>query len=152
MSFTSIEECTSLQKLLDTFFKSHDPTLKHKRQYISAIFYHDESQQELAKKWIQQNGSQFGSAIVTELLQYSTFHNAEDYHQKYFLRKNKSLFKELKLDDAQVITSPIATQLNGLCAGFGSVEQLLELNLSKESTQLLKNLIKDGPNLYECGI
>lgn len=144
----------SYEKLLDIFFKSHDPTIKYKRQYISAIFYHDESQRTHINQWVKQNSSQFESPIVTEVLQYTVFHNAENYHQKYFFRKYPSLNRELKLTDAQIITSPIASRLNGFCAGFGSLNQLEEnnFNLSAENTKLLQNLIKEGPSLHECGI
>lgn len=143
----------SFEKLVEIFFKSHDPTVKYKRQYISAIFYHNQEQRKSIDDWIKQNAGQF-TPIVTELIEFTVFHNAEDYHQKYFLRKYKQILNELNLNNAQIITSPISTRLNGFCAGFGSLQQLEEekFNLSNKSVSVLQELIKEGPNLHECGI
>ena len=49
-----------------------------------------------------------------------------NYHQKYFLRKYPQLLRELMLDDAGIITSPIATRLI-----FYQIIPLVKTNLEK---------------------
>lgn len=148
------ESRLTLNSLLDTFFKSHDPTTKYKRQYISAIFYYDEEQRKTINNWIEQHSFNFSKPIVTEIIKNEHFHNAENYHQKYHLRKHNDILSELKLNDEQIITSSIATRLNAFCAGFGSLKQLKEgnFNISTKSKKELLTLICEGPNLSECGI
>ena len=55
-------------------------------QYRSAIFYHSDKQKELAeeyKKKLDGSGA-FGQPIVTEIVPFTEFYRAEDYHQNYF--------------------------------------------------------------------
>lgn len=123
---------------------------------MSAIFYKDEQQKELAQKSLQERQKQLSNPIVTQLLPLEGYYLAEDFHQKYFLRKHRSLLAELKLSDIDIIESPIATRMNAFCAGFGSVEQLDEelkrygVKLSDDNLSLVKQLIGYGPNLGEC--
>ena len=123
---------------------------------MSAIFYKDEQQKELAQNSLKEKQKQLSQQIVTQLLPLKQYYLAEDYHQKYFLRKHRSLLAELKLSDSQIVDSPIATRLNAFCAGFGSEQQMNEdlkqfgLKLSKENENLLKQSIGYGPNLGEC--
>merc|ERR1712026_93144 len=41
---------TDYAELLNIFWNNHDPCTKQKRQYMSAIFYHDEEQKRLLRK------------------------------------------------------------------------------------------------------
>lgn len=83
------------EKLLEVFFRTHDPTTlnrqgpDHGSQYRSAIFYFDEAQKETAeriKMELDKSGA-FKQPIVTEIVASAPFYPAEDYHQDYF-RKN----------------------------------------------------------------
>lgn len=82
----------SYQELLEVFFKTHDPTTLNRQgadrgtQYRSAVFYHSESQRDVASKYkLKLNSSQeYSSPIVTEITQIKSFYPAEDYHQNYF--------------------------------------------------------------------
>jgi peptide-methionine (S)-S-oxide reductase len=84
-------------KLLDWFWKLHDPTTLNRQgndvgtQYRSAIFYHSEEQQRAAEASKQKLGASgvHGSPIVTEIAKASRFYEAEDYHQEYY-RLNKA--------------------------------------------------------------
>lgn len=138
------------------FIKSHDPTLKHKRQYISAIFYRNADEKNLIEKFLESKKPSYSSPIVTELVPFDEFTNAENYHQKYFLRKYPSIMKETGLQiDSDLITSPLAAKLNGICAGFGSINNINEqdrMKLSSTTINLLETMIKNGPNIAECGI
>lgn len=79
-------------ELLDVFFHTHDPTSLNRQgadvgtQYRSAIFYVDEDQKTMAQKFIERlnDSKAFDKPIVTTLEPFTTFYEAEDYHQKYF--------------------------------------------------------------------
>jgi peptide-methionine (S)-S-oxide reductase len=83
------------EKLLEVFFKTHDPTTLNRQgadqgtQYRSVIFAHDEEQQATAeriKQALDASGA-YAGPIVTEIVPSTKFYPAEDYHQDYF-RKN----------------------------------------------------------------
>lgn len=85
-------EKISYDKLLNTFFKIHDPTTLNRQgpdigsQYRSAIFCHGKRQISAARvsKKLLEMKDKFKKPIVTEILPTTTFYKAEDYHQKYF--------------------------------------------------------------------
>ena len=81
----------SYQDLLDFFWRHVDPTdaggqfVDRGPQYRSVIFYHDGEQQRLAaesKRALGKSGA-FKKPIVTDILPFTTFYRAEDYHQGY---------------------------------------------------------------------
>lgn len=84
------------EKLLDLFFKMHDPTQLNRQgpdvgsQYRSAVFTHSREQARAAekKKAEAETSGRFKSPIVTAIEQAKEFWPAEDYHQRYF-EKNK---------------------------------------------------------------
>ena len=84
--------------LLGVFWKNHDPTTINRQgpdigtQYRSAIFYHDDEQKaqaEQSKADANASGS-FRRPVVTEVTPASTFHKAEEYHQKYLAKHGRS--------------------------------------------------------------
>lgn len=80
----------SYETLLDIFWKNHDPTTLNRQgpdigsQYRSAIFCHDNTQMETARKSIQNVSKVYDNPIVTEIKPAEPFYDAEEYHQKYF--------------------------------------------------------------------
>jgi peptide methionine sulfoxide reductase msrA/msrB len=80
------------EELLDHFWKHVDPTdaggqfVDRGAQYRSAIFYHDEDQKRLAEKSKEALGKsgKFNKPIATEILKFTKFYEAEDYHQDYY--------------------------------------------------------------------
>ncbi|MEI6897743.1 MAG: peptide-methionine (S)-S-oxide reductase MsrA [Psychromonas sp.] len=82
----------SYQTLLEVFFTLHDATQLNRQgndigtQYRSAIFYHDELQQQLAMHYVSELATQaiFDRPIVTQIEPLSTFYAAEDHHQGYY--------------------------------------------------------------------
>ena len=79
-------------ELLEVFWKTHDPTTLNRQgadigtQYRSAVFYHDESQREIAeqlKSKLNTEGA-FPKPVVTEIVEASEMYVAEQYHQNYF--------------------------------------------------------------------
>ena len=71
--------CTTYKDLLKMFWKNHDPTAFHKAQYMSAIFYHDEQQKQLAEQTRAEHQKTIRMKIVTKILPASTFYVAEQY-------------------------------------------------------------------------
>jgi peptide-methionine (S)-S-oxide reductase len=82
----------SYKELLQIFFSVHDPTTPNRQgadigpQYRSIILYHNESQKTTAEKVIQEVEAEglWSAPIVTEVVPFSEFYIAEDYHQRYF--------------------------------------------------------------------
>lgn len=93
-------EQTTYQDLLNKFWKSIDPTdpggqfYDRGHAYTTAIFYHDEEQRELAEasKKSLTDSQRFNTPIVTPIVPFTNFTNAEDYHQDYYL-KNPTRYK-----------------------------------------------------------
>ena len=85
----------SYEKLLDVFWHNHNPTTLNRQgpdvgnQYRSAIFYHDETQKEIAEKSKQSldSSESFDDPIVTQIIPAPKFYKAEEYHQKYFKKQ-----------------------------------------------------------------
>lgn len=82
----------SYARLLKVFFAvAHDPTQKGRQgndigsQYRSAIFFADETQREVAERYIRQlqDAAVFDAPIVTEVVPLDAFHVAEKYHHDY---------------------------------------------------------------------
>ncbi len=94
----------SYSALLDVFWKHIDPTdgggqfVDRGAQYRSAIFYHDETQKQLAEKSKEQLATSgvFDKALITEISPLTKFYRAEEYHQDYY--KNHSIRYRLYRD------------------------------------------------------
>jgi peptide methionine sulfoxide reductase msrA/msrB len=80
------------EELLDVFWKHVDPTdpggqfVDRGAQYRTAIFYHDDHQRRIAlasKKELDESG-RFSKPIATEIIAFSKFYEAEEYHQDYY--------------------------------------------------------------------
>ncbi|RIL09128.1 MAG: peptide-methionine (S)-S-oxide reductase [Proteobacteria bacterium] len=92
------------EKLLDTFWKSINPTQADGQfadigpHYRTAIFYHDQKQREAAEKSkgeLSASGK-FDKPIATEILPASEFYAAEGYHQEYY-KKNPGHYERYKI-------------------------------------------------------
>ena len=82
----------SYDDILDFFFRLHDPTTANRQgndigtQYRSAIFYHDDAQRDAAQRAIQRAQPKWPRPIVTEVVPFTNFYEAEDFHQDYLQR------------------------------------------------------------------
>ena len=82
----------SFKEVLQVFFTVHDPTTLNRQgndvgsSYRSAIFYHDETQKQIAEEVIREVTAEgiYDRPIVTEVTAFDKFHIAENYHQEYF--------------------------------------------------------------------
>ena len=118
----------SYNELLDVFWDSHSPTAPpYSQQYKSIIFYHDEAQKELAVQSKQQREMRMGGKITTELIPFSAFYLAEDYHQKFYLQQVPELIADFRVmypDADKFINSTAAARVNGYVDGCGTSETL----------------------------
>ena len=85
----------SYEDIVRLFFKFHDPTTPNRQgpnvgyQYRSEIFYDTEEEKKIAKKVLEETNKKFGGKIVTKISKEKNYCKAEEYHQKYFQKKNK---------------------------------------------------------------
>jgi len=83
------------KELLEFFWRHVDPTdsggqfVDRGSQYRSAIFYHDEEQRQLAEgsKLALSKSGRFDKPIVAEIVPFTKFYEAEDYHQDYYKKQ-----------------------------------------------------------------
>lgn len=82
----------SYAQLLEVFFGVHDPTTLNRQgndigtQYRSVIFHHSELQRNIALQAIEaaRSSGNWKDEVVTELLPFTQFYPAEEYHDNYF--------------------------------------------------------------------
>jgi len=78
--------------LLEIFWYAHDPTTRDRQgadegsQYRSVIFFHNAGQKKIAeglKKKLDASGA-YKSPVVTDIVPFTVFYPAENYHRDYF--------------------------------------------------------------------
>jgi peptide-methionine (S)-S-oxide reductase len=82
----------SFADLLTVFWRTHDPTTLNRQgadvgtQYRSVIFYHNEAQKATAEKSKAETEAEglWPDPIVTEIVPFEKFYEAEAYHQDYY--------------------------------------------------------------------
>ena len=85
-------EVISFSKLLEVFWKTHDPTTLNRQgadvgpQYRSVIFYYNDRQKELAVHYRDEleKAGIWDNPIVTEIAPFKNFHKAEQYHLDFY--------------------------------------------------------------------
>ena len=82
------------EQLLETFWMMHNPTQKNRQgpdigtQYRSAIFYHNQEQKQIAEQ--SKKEKDLGVKIQTEITLAKEFYPAEEYHQKYLKKQDRT--------------------------------------------------------------
>lgn len=84
----------AFRDLLDVFFTIHDPTTLNRQgadvgtQYRSVIFHHGPEQERVARDVLAALAREgtWDVPLVTEVVPFTAFYPAEDYHQEYFGR------------------------------------------------------------------
>ena len=114
----------SYEELLELALTSHDPTRSpHKGQYASLVLAHDEDQLATAHRVAERFETRLGRRLATRIEPLKHFTLAEDYHQKYYLRNDRTLmtdFRAMYPDDSAFRESTAAARVNGYVAGDGS--------------------------------
>ena len=86
---------TSFKKILDYFFRIHNPTTIDRQgndigsSYRSAIFFQNEEEKAIAQEMITlvNASGKWKVDVVTTLEPWTTFWKAEEYHQDYLVKK-----------------------------------------------------------------
>ena len=140
----------SYEKLIRLFFKEHNPcATPWGRQYMSILLTHSDEQAKTAKKLVAEIEETTGKDVTTEIAPLVRFYRAEDYHQKYSLRRSPRLLAELAemYPSAKDLTdSTAAARLNAYLGGHRSKAKLEEeidsLGLSEEGRTLLRGMVR----------
>jgi peptide-methionine (S)-S-oxide reductase len=89
-------EIVSYKKLLDIFWKHHDPTQGNRQgpdvgsQYRSVVFYSNNQQKELIERSLERIENKLGKKTTTEVVKAGKFYEAEEYHQKYLEKRGQT--------------------------------------------------------------
>jgi len=102
-------------KLLEVFFKTHDPTTINRQgadtgtQYRSAIFYHNENQKKLTEATIKKIEKEkiYDNPVVTEVIPFKDFYEAENYHKNYYENNKSAVY-------CQLVINPKLKKLEGM--------------------------------------
>ncbi|SFP88765.1 peptide-methionine (S)-S-oxide reductase [Salibacterium halotolerans] len=94
---------------------------------MSLLMYDNNEQQEKALASKAELEKELGETVQTEIKARSTFYTAENYHQKYFLRRYKKAVQTLSAlypDEASFRDSTVTARLNGFVRGRSSMKEL----------------------------
>ena len=136
--------------LLAFFWESHRPTSRSwRRQYLHAVFFHDAGQEQAALASKVAIEERLGETVRTEVLPLRSFTPAEDYHQKYLLKRESDLTRELTRiypRHADLVDSTAAARINAYVGGYGDPRQLARemdrLGLGPEGQAKLRMLVE----------
>ena len=103
------------------FWSEHNPcAASHSRQYRSAIFYATEEERRTAEASSARVAKELGDDVATAIEPLATFTPAEDYHQKYELRRHRDVVASLAAldpNDRALTDSTAAARLNAYFDG-----------------------------------
>jgi peptide-methionine (S)-S-oxide reductase len=113
------------------------------------VFWHNAEQRACAEEALARISEANGGAeVTTKLLEHGRFYLAEDYHQKYVLRRHReieSVLLETYPDLVEFTNSTATARLNGYLAGYGTQESLAHdlprLGLNTEAQERLDMMI-----------
>ena len=127
-------EVVCYEDLLERFWSSRDHSREaFSRQYRAAVFTHDDEQRSLAQRAAEAWATDHGLVVATAIEPLTRFYRAEDYHQKYRLRREGALCDELVErygSDEAMVNATASARINGLLGGYvrsGELEALLPL-------------------------
>ena len=154
-------EVLSYDDLLKIFWSAHRcDQINTSRQYMNAVFYHDEAQKKLAEK--SRAAAAAGQKVdvgrvQTSILPVGDFTYAEGYHQKYYLTRYPEIREILRKGyptGKKLADSTVATRLNAyLGSGMKRdwsvfLKELPEYGLPKKLEESLsvaaKEMIKES--------
>jgi peptide-methionine (S)-S-oxide reductase len=129
------------EELLRQIWANRRGGRSYSRQYMEAVFCSDAEQEATARRL----------GISVPIVSDARFYLAEDYHQKYYLRHDRTLIAELAdYTPRELVESTVAARLNGYISG-GYVsgrstlaqlhDELPQLGLSAAAATHLERLV-----------
>ena len=92
---------------IDEIWKNRRGGRSYGRQYMEAVFAANAEQEDIARS----------RGVTAPIITGARFHLAEDYHQKYYLRHDSVLMRELAdYKPRDLVDSTVAARLNGYVA------------------------------------
>ncbi len=94
----------SYREILEIFFAIHDPTTPNRQgndvgtQYRSIILYHNDEQRKIAEEMIKEVEKKLGKKVVTEVVPFEAFYEAEDYHHNFYDKHRNYPYCRLVID------------------------------------------------------
>lgn len=139
-------ETISYAELLDIFFADIDPyEVSWSRQYASVILYTDDDQRLQAEQAAEKLAAKSGKNVTVTIGPLSIFTPAEDYHQKFYLRRYRDLateFSRIYPNPRDFRRSTATARVNAILGGYGNqdaVQRLAaDLGLSEDSLATLR--------------
>jgi peptide-methionine (S)-S-oxide reductase len=111
----------SYDRLLAEFWRQHEPCEQAwSRQYQAILFHGSAAQEQAARRSALAVHEVEGRAIATEVRPLARFYLAEDYHQKYALRRDSPRVAELRRlypTEAEFRDAPATAKINAWCHG-----------------------------------
>jgi len=145
----------SYPDLLEIFWAAHRcDQINSSRQYMNAVFYHDEAQQKAAEESRAAAAKKRGievDEVRTSVIPVGHFTYAEAYHQKYYLTRFSEVrdwLTRVYPDGKKLADSTVATRLNAyLGSGMKKdwkifLEELPEFGLPKALEAALTDAAK----------
>ena len=96
----------SYDTLLEIFWHLHDPTTLNRQgndvgtQYRSGVYYQNDEEKQTAlavKAQVEKSGA-YKKPIVTEIVPFTNFYPAEDYHKDYYERNRSQSYCQYVID------------------------------------------------------
>jgi hypothetical protein len=141
---------TSYRALLEHFWRAHSPWRPGRGyQYRSVLLVAGAQQRSAAEASRAELAAREGREVLTPLEDLGTFTRAEDYHQKYALRRHREVVGDLLAvygDGDGFTDSTAATRLNAWLGGYAPPEQVAreseDLGLSPRALAEVRRCLK----------
>lgn len=118
------------EELLDEFWSMHSGRNHgyRGRQYISLLLYRTQEEKATAEKKLLEWQEKKGQLIETEIAAFHFFTRAEDYHQKYFLRRFPKAVRPLlaHFGESGITDDVLAAKLNAAAHGDLTIKEIRE--------------------------
>lgn len=105
------DDKTSLDVILEHFFKIIDPTIRNRQgydvgtQYRTGIYYTDEQDRGAIDRAVAKEQQKYKAPIVTEVKRLEHYYLAEEYHQDY-LKKNPNGYCHVDFSGLKAVSQP----------------------------------------------
>lgn len=146
-----IPDIISFEELVEMFFDTQTcPHLNQSNQYRSILFYGDDEERNIILKIMEKKEKEMGGKFDTDIRPFKNFYAAENYHQKYYFKRIRKLYydmKEIYNKEKEITMSTAVGHMNGYVHGHGNYEllkeEIHELGLTEEGNDLLIAFVKE---------
>jgi methionine-S-sulfoxide reductase len=146
----------SYDDILGLYFEKHHPAHPtYSQQYRSALWYANEEEHAAIDRHIRALEQQLGRQMFVDVEPVREFWLAEDYHQKYYVRSERTVVREFSAiypAEEDFVNSTAVARANGYVGGYGDPQQDIgRLGLSQEAQDALLRLSGRRAR-FSCGI